>query len=717
MKYTIAKIFLKLSFPLISILLLFSSAQAWNRDYSAMIRIPHGCFIMGSEDKDINSETDEKPPHEVCLDSFYMDQYEVTNERYKKFLDENPEYPVPHNIDSKYNYWQDRSYPLGWERRPVINVSWQDANNFCRFAGKRLSTEAEWEYAALGGLKDIKYPWGNDEKSKDDVHARYAFEWDEGNGLILVGSFESNRYDLYDMAGNVWEWVGDKYKENYYTRSPKNNPTGPEDGECCVIRGGSWYSKKLSHLRIRNRFMIKNEPSRALRSVGFRCVKDVIKDKDSLDIALQEYILYLKGLDADDFKSLELALHYLKKNYIILPPMERDILFREFMKFHGRVRSNQHFDRYYYSDVNRQALYGIKFEGCGDYMESFESEGYMLSAARGLTSKVFLEYLTLRDLGPFGCSAKEHLDIMAVFQRLNAWENFLAKYPDFFLSDICKQVIEVNKRDALHILMTRLSRNEYSKEDNPKYAEFIDRYFNGSLLNYFEKKFEESNKIYSGEVLLRSSLLGKRSLVTNKHKEKILREMTDILNKEGSSYMKKKAINVLAEFGNEDYMPILEKVTNDVELRESALDAMNKIKGIYVPPEEKKRIKGISQLQIQNGAGIHNCDTPEKDKSYSRTWNRARYWFVISNDHEGVATAFWCRGKEGSYKYKLVVVAQKNNHRWQQCPSVIEAKRPYAFSFKPQNLILQDAGFSIVHDKSRYFFSCNNGEWEIQTIQ
>jgi formylglycine-generating enzyme required for sulfatase activity len=232
-----------------------------------MVRIGGGSFTMGSSDGD----DVEKPPHQVYVDDFYMDKYEVTVAQYAQFLQANPSQRQP-------NYWNEQ---LQQTNRPVVYVSWEDATAFCEWLSKqrgkrvRLSTEAEWEYAARGGLQGKTYPWGDESPDgKANFGNSYSLTWSEGAGKHLknVDSFQANGYGLYNMAGNVWEWCADWYGSDYYKVSQPRNPKGPTSGTARVLRGGSWYNY-ASNLRCayRNR----GNPASGGRSVGFRCAQDV----------------------------------------------------------------------------------------------------------------------------------------------------------------------------------------------------------------------------------------------------------------------------------------------------------------------------------------------------------------------------------------------------------------------------------------------------------
>jgi sulfatase modifying factor 1 len=154
---------------------------------------------------------------------------------------------------------------------PVIYVTWQMAKTYCEWRGGSLPTEAQWEKAARGGLQGMDYPWGNEQPVCDKG---------AGNGANLrdcttqdtkpVGSYSPNGYGLYDMAGNVWEWVADWFQSDYYNSSPTKNPTGPGSGDYKALRGGGWYSD-TDHLRVASRYYDYG-PDISDYFIGFRCV-------------------------------------------------------------------------------------------------------------------------------------------------------------------------------------------------------------------------------------------------------------------------------------------------------------------------------------------------------------------------------------------------------------------------------------------------------------
>ena len=220
----------------------------WKKDGAKMVLVPAGSFDMGS-----GESSDEQPVHTVYVDAFYMDEYEVTNAQYWKFMS-----ATGHR---EPRYWDDSDY--NQPNQPVVGVDWNDAVAHARWAGKRLPTEAEWEYAARGGLSGRKYPWG------DPISTSQANYGSNVGKPVPVGSYSANGYGLYDMAGNVYEWCSDWYDEDYYSSSPSRNPQGPSSGSYRVLRGGSWnYSP--GGLRAANR--VNFSPADTNDGRGFRCV-------------------------------------------------------------------------------------------------------------------------------------------------------------------------------------------------------------------------------------------------------------------------------------------------------------------------------------------------------------------------------------------------------------------------------------------------------------
>ena len=207
-----------------------------------MVYVAGGSFQMGS-----NEESDEKPIHTVTVSSFYMDKTEVTQAQYKKVMGKNP---------SKFS---------GCDECPVETVSWHDANEYAKKVGKRLPTEAEWEYAARGGSAGSPTKYAGS-KYINDVG---WYDGNSGRKTHPVGQKQPNALGLYDMSGNVWEWCSDWYDDNYYKNSPKNNPKGPNSGSTRVLRGGGWYDYgPLCRVAIRNWYF----PGLGVNRFGFRLV-------------------------------------------------------------------------------------------------------------------------------------------------------------------------------------------------------------------------------------------------------------------------------------------------------------------------------------------------------------------------------------------------------------------------------------------------------------
>jgi iron(II)-dependent oxidoreductase len=220
--------------------------------------IPAGWFLMGSPEGE--GYYDEHPQHKVWVDAFWIDKCEVTNAQYEKFMK-----ATGHEAPA---FWNDDRFNK--PEQPVVGVSWDDAVAYCRWAGKRLPTEAEWEKAARGGLVGKIYPWG-DRISHDNANYGGTGGRDRWGGTSPVGSFPPNGYGLYDMVDNVEEWCADWYDKNYYHRSPERNPKGPNTGDRRVLRGDSCNSFP-NYLRCADRS--SDEPAPTNHGIGFRCSQD-----------------------------------------------------------------------------------------------------------------------------------------------------------------------------------------------------------------------------------------------------------------------------------------------------------------------------------------------------------------------------------------------------------------------------------------------------------
>jgi len=283
-----------------------------------MVLIPAGSFLMGV-DKSTQADTekmtkrqrlkyavskeafhDEGPAHMVILDPYYMDKYEVSNKQYGEFI-KATDHPAP-------AYWDDhrRNKP----QQPVSGVNWHDANAYCSWSNKRLPTEAEWEKAARGP-EGYKYPWGNE---MDPTKANFGRKQEY---TANVGAHPEGKspYGLYNMAGNVFEWVNDWYDPNYYKNTKETvNPQGPQEGVFLsatgtyvdriatgkkrVIRGGSWYAPAES---ITNTHRFWNDPMNNSYGVGlgFRCARSV--EGDSMLQARTNYMDALISMGAEKY--------------------------------------------------------------------------------------------------------------------------------------------------------------------------------------------------------------------------------------------------------------------------------------------------------------------------------------------------------------------------------------------------------------------------------
>lgn len=216
--------------------------------------VPAGDFEMGSD----RGDTDEAPVHSVYLDAFAIDKYEVTNSLYRACVNAGACYP-PHDT-SAYESSQ-------FADHPVLYVDWDMAKTYCEWRGGKLPTEAQWEKAARG-TDGRTYPWG---EGIDCSKANYL-GCSSSTSNVMTYSAGVSPYGVYDMAGNVWEWVSDWYSETYYQSSPEQNPTGPDSGNLRVVRSGAWnVGVEVVRTSLRN----AKPPSAFDNDVGFRCVSDV----------------------------------------------------------------------------------------------------------------------------------------------------------------------------------------------------------------------------------------------------------------------------------------------------------------------------------------------------------------------------------------------------------------------------------------------------------
>jgi formylglycine-generating enzyme required for sulfatase activity len=232
------------------------STQVSESDNMVLLYVPAGAFDMGSDER-----LDEQPIHKVYLDAYWIDQTEVTNGKYHQ-CEGAGECTAP-MISRSYTrdaYYENPEY----DNYPVIQVSWFQADDYCRWAGRRLPTEAEWEKAA-SGIEGWKFPWG------DNPPIPGLLNYDRNiNDTTEVGAYPEgiSPVGALDMAGNVWEWVADWYGEKYYEESPERNPQGPPSGTGHVLRGGTWYYYE-EFIRSADRHWFK--PEWQNYKIGFRC--------------------------------------------------------------------------------------------------------------------------------------------------------------------------------------------------------------------------------------------------------------------------------------------------------------------------------------------------------------------------------------------------------------------------------------------------------------
>jgi formylglycine-generating enzyme required for sulfatase activity len=241
---------------------------------AGMALVPGGEFWMGRTrlwlmDEigwQLRDRADDRPLHRVVLPAFLLDTHEVTNADYAELVARKGAAPPYH--------WGGAVPPAEKARLPVYNVSWHEAAKYCEARGKRLPTEAEWERAARGGAEALDYPWGNEyegEPASEGGRPIARAHSGSATGPLPVGSFTANAYGLYDMSGNVWEWIADWYDLYYYSVSPTENPKGPPTQLYKVIRGGGWADTEIRYGTVY--FRNFTLPETRQPTVGFRCAR------------------------------------------------------------------------------------------------------------------------------------------------------------------------------------------------------------------------------------------------------------------------------------------------------------------------------------------------------------------------------------------------------------------------------------------------------------
>jgi len=255
-----------------------AAERAQSPSHDEMVLIPAGQFLMGSDKKvDRNAYLAELPQRKIYLDAYEIDKFEVTTVQFLKFVLAKD---LPPLIDWQYD---GGNFQETMVNHPVMHVSWDDADAYCRWAGKRLPTEAEWEKAARGDDGRI-YPWGNQMAGLSrSNYGRTGLSGpvrDRPERLLLyppiisVDKYDNavSPYGIFQMSGNVAEWVADWYDPKYYASAPDRNPKGPENGTQRSFRGGGWIDSTPS---VRAAQRNGTDPSTKMNWMGFRCARDV----------------------------------------------------------------------------------------------------------------------------------------------------------------------------------------------------------------------------------------------------------------------------------------------------------------------------------------------------------------------------------------------------------------------------------------------------------
>jgi formylglycine-generating enzyme len=282
-----------------------------------MVKLDGGHFMMGGEPSWSFAADGEGPVRQVLLDPFYVDRHAVTTEHFVEFVRATGYRTEAEQIGWSFVFsghippdcfatlvsdtvaaapwWckvagADWNHPEGPDsslanrvNHPVVHISWNDADAYCQWAGKRLLTEAEWEYAARGGLEQSIYAWGN-ELTPNGIHQCNIWQGtfptedlaeDGFAGTSPVASFPPNGFGLYDVVGNTWDWCADWFHPSFHVTATRTNPIGPAEGSARVIRGGSFLCHHSYCTRYRVAARTSNTPDSSTSNMGFRCARDL----------------------------------------------------------------------------------------------------------------------------------------------------------------------------------------------------------------------------------------------------------------------------------------------------------------------------------------------------------------------------------------------------------------------------------------------------------
>jgi formylglycine-generating enzyme len=278
-----------------------------------MALVPGGEFLMGTDSREGYPADGEGPARKISLGPFWIDTLAVSNAHFAKFVEVvayvteaerfgwsfvfggflPDDFPPTRGVADAP--WWRQVHGANWRHpegpqssiadrmnHPVVHLSWNDALSYCRWAGKRLPSEAEWEYAARGGLEQQRYPWGS-QLTPNGEHRMNVWQGkfpqvdtaqDGYRGAAPVGEFPSNGYGLHNMTGNVWEWCADWFSATFHRQGARDNPAGPPSGERKVMRGGSYLCHRSYCFRYRVAARSSNTPDSSTGNLGFRCVRD-----------------------------------------------------------------------------------------------------------------------------------------------------------------------------------------------------------------------------------------------------------------------------------------------------------------------------------------------------------------------------------------------------------------------------------------------------------